>query len=41
MLEQVTVFNIVYTDIAVLKDSWKEIVYFSCNIKYVTNSANT
>jgi len=41
VLEQVTVFKVIHTNIAVLKDSWEEIVYFSCNIKYVTDTANT
>jgi len=41
MLQQVTVFKVVYANIAVLEDSGEEIVYFPRNIKYVTNTANT
>jgi len=41
MPEQVTVFKVIHTNVAVLEDSGEEIVYLSCNIQYIANTANT
>ena len=41
VLEQVGVFIVVHTDVAILKDSREEIVNLSRNIKYISNTANT
>jgi len=41
MLQKVTIFTVIDTNIAVLKDSREKVVYLSCNVEYVSNTATT